>query len=155
MGSAPSDSSQRSESSSPPQISRCSSSSPPGHSARNPSHSRCRHTTQEERSIEPPAREPFSTTRGSCPSWRRRAAATRPAIPAPATVTRNSGQRERRLVLDVLDPNALGTTEEDRERVRSVDPAVDLDPEIPRGWFLLVGRIDEDGQVVEERLTGI
>ena len=39
--------------------------------------------------MEPPARVPFSTTRGSCPSSRRRAAATRPAIPAPATVTFN------------------------------------------------------------------
>src|SRR2546423_4593113 len=95
-------------------------------------------------------RVPFSRTIGSCPSSRRRAAATRPAIPAPAIVTRNSGQGERRLVLDVLDPHALRTPHEDREGVRGVDDVVDLDTEVPCGGEVLVGRLHEHSEVVEE-----
>ena len=40
--------------------------------------------TPLERSIEPPGREPFSSTIGEPPSSRARAAAHRPAIPPPA-----------------------------------------------------------------------
>jgi hypothetical protein len=43
----------------------------------------CRQITQLDSSMEPPTRVPFSSTTGSTPSSRRRAAATRPAIPAP------------------------------------------------------------------------
>ena len=45
--------------------------------------SRWRQMTPLERSIEPPGRSPFSRTSGSAPSSRARAAATRPAMPAP------------------------------------------------------------------------
>ena len=55
-----------------------------------------------------------------------------PPSPRPATVTRNSGQGERRLVLDVLDPHALRAPDEDGERVRGVDDVVDLDAEVAR-----------------------
>ena len=84
---APSETSHAIASSSRSQTIRCSVSSPSGHSRRKSSHSRWRQTTQDESSIEPPARVPFSVCSTSQPSSRRRAAATRPAIPAPATAT--------------------------------------------------------------------
>ena len=68
---------------------------------------RCRQTTQLERSIEPPARSPFSYSVASSAELAGRAAATSPAIPAPA-IAAQLHERERRLVLDVLDLHALG-----------------------------------------------
>src|SRR5690348_2132952 len=106
-----------------------------------------------ERSIEPPAREPFSSTAGSAPSSRARAAAHSPANPAPAIS--NSGQGERRLVLDVLDAHALRTPDEDRVRVGGVDDVVDLEPELARLLDVLLGRLDAHGEVVQERTLRI
>ena len=65
-----------------------STGSPAGHSCRNSSALRCLQITPLESSIDPPARSPFSRTSGAAPSSRARAAATRPAIPAPATTSR-------------------------------------------------------------------
>ncbi len=58
---------------------------------------------------------------------------------------------ERRLVLDVLDAHALRAADEDGERVRRVDDVVDLDAEVLRGGDGLVRRVDEDGEMVEQR----
>ena len=69
-------------------------------------------------------------------------------MPAPATIT-SLGQREAGLVLDVLDPDALGTPEEDRVGVRRVDDVVDLDTELLGVGDVLVGRVDENGKVVQ------
>ena len=71
-GRAPSDSSQARSASRRSNTVRCSSGSPPGHSARKRSKSRWRQITPLESSIEPPARSPFSRS-----TTRRRAA--RPA----------------------------------------------------------------------------
>jgi len=60
-------------------------------------------------------------------------------------------------VLDVLDPDAVGSPDEDRARVRRVDDALD-DPQILRFRGVLLRRIDEHGQVVQQRplrLAGI
>ena len=54
-------------------------------------------------------------------------------------------------MLDVLDPHALRAPDEDRERVRGVDDVVDLDAEVARRGLVFVGRVDEHGEVVEER----
>ena len=70
-------------------------------------------------------RSPFSCTVTSAPSWRARAAATRPAIPAPA-IGGQLHERERRLVLDVLDLHALRAPHEHGVRVRCVDDVGDL-----------------------------
>jgi hypothetical protein len=57
-------------------------------------------------------------------------------------------------VLDVLDPDVLGAAQEHRVRVRRVDDVVDLDAEVVRGRDVLVGGLDEDGEVVEQRPLG-
>ena len=57
-------------------------------------------------------------------------------------------------MLDVLDPDAVRAPEEDRERVRRVDEAVDLDPRVLRVLLVLVGRVDEDGEMVQQRPLG-
>ncbi len=54
-------------------------------------------------------------------------------------------------MLDVFDPHAFRAAHEDRERVRGVDDVVDLHAEVVRGREMLVNRIDEDSEVVEER----
>ena len=92
---APRASSQASASSSPSTTRACRAGSPAGHSARNSSSERCRQTTPLDSSIEPPARSPFSWTTASTPSSRARAAATRPARPAPATSSRVRRARRR------------------------------------------------------------
>ena len=103
---APSDRSQSSASSSRSQTSRCSSGSPSGHSARKSSNERYRQTTQrreqhrparpvallEQRTGRRRARAPAPARRGR-PSRRRR----------PRRGMRHYVERERRLVLDVLD----------------------------------------------------
>src|SRR5438105_12851300 len=106
--------------------------------------------TQLESSIEPPGRVPFSISLGWSPSSRARAAATSPAMPAPAMST--SAQGERRLVLDVLDANALRPAEEHRVGIGRVDDVVDLDAEVVRGRERLVGRVDEHGEMVQQGL---
>src|SRR3954453_12932282 len=110
--------------------------------------------TQLERSIEPPGRVPFSSTRGRRPSSRARAAHTSPAMPAPATIINELGQRERRLVLDVLNAPPLRAPEEHRIRVRGIDDIVDLDAELVRSSDVLVRGINEDGEMVQQRLLG-
>ena len=82
---APSDSSQSSESSSRSTISRWSRGSPFGHSRRKSASEGYRQMTPLDSSIEPPGRSPFSSTVAATPSSRARAAAHRPAMPAPAT----------------------------------------------------------------------
>ena len=85
-----------------------------------------------------------------CPSSRRRAAARgRPS--RAGDEDEHSGQREARLVLDVLDPHAVRAPDEDGERVRRVDEVVDLDAEVERPALVLVGRVDEHGQMIQER----
>ncbi len=64
------------------------------------------------------------------------------------------GERERRLVLDVLDTHPLGPPEEHRVRVRGVDDVVDLDAEVVRGGDVLVRGVDEHGEMVQQRLLG-
>ena len=65
------------------------------------------------------------------------------------------GQRERRLVLDVLDLDALGPPDEHRVRVRRVHDVRDLEPELARLGDVVVGRVDLDREVVQQRLLGI
>src|SRR5436189_4919640 len=110
--------------------------------------------TPLDSSIEPPGRSPFSSTVGEAPSSRARAAAHNPAMPAPATIT-SLGQREAGLVLDVLDPYALGAPEEDRVGVGRVDEVVDLATALLGVGDVLVGRVDENGEVVQQRPLGI
>ena len=74
-------------------------------------------------------------------------------MPAPAIET--SRERERRLVLDVLDAHALRAPEERGEGVRSIDDRLDLDAEILRVGDHLVGGVDEHRQVVEQRPLGL
>src|SRR5438552_9914373 len=71
-------------------------------------------------------------------------------MPAPAMST--SAQGERRLVLDVLDANALRPAEEHRVGIGRVDDVVDLDAEVVRGRERLVGRVDEHGEMVQQGL---
>ena len=116
---------------------------------------------------------PFSSTTTERPSSRSRAAATNPAIPAPATVTvsavrvadplRGRGgdpdhcgslQGERRLVLDVLDLDAVRPANERRQRVRGVDEVHHLDPALRRRVAVLVRRSDEHAEMVQERRVG-
>src|SRR5437762_2197994 len=98
--------------------------------------------TQLERSIDPPGREPFSNTCADPPSSRSRAAAQRPAIPAPAMTMEPAVlcERELGLVLDVLDLDVLRAPDEDRVGVRSVHDVGDLEPELPCPGDVLVGR---------------
>src|SRR5436190_1968542 len=74
-------------------------------------------------------------------------------MPAPA-ITKLC-EREGRLVLDVLDPDALWPPEEDRVRVRRVDDALDLDAELLGLRDVLVRRVDEDGEMVEQWTLGL
>src|SRR6266516_5087552 len=61
------------------------------------------------------------------------------------------GQREACFVLDVLDPHTLGAPEKDRVRVRRVDDVVDLDAELLSLRDMLLGRVDEYREVVQQR----
>src|SRR6185437_2756838 len=105
--------------------------------------------TPLESSIEPPGRAPFSSTVGKAPSSRARAAAHNPAIPAPAIS--NSGQGEGRLVLDVLDLDPLRAPDEHGVRVCRVDDVVDLDPELAGLRDVILGRLDQNGEMVQQR----
>src|SRR3954454_13097867 len=99
--------------------------------------------------MEPPGRSPFSRTRTFAPSSRARAAATSPAIPAPATSRSNLDQREARLVLHVLDLDPVGAPDEDRVRVGRVDDVGDLDPLSLRFLDVIVRGVDLESEVVE------
>ena len=105
--------------------SRCSSSSPPGHRARNVVEVAVPPDDARREEHRPAGRSPFSYTTASRPSSRARAAAQRPAMPAPAMCKRQVSEK-RRLVLDVLDANAVRAPEEDRvacsQRRRSARP---------------------------------
>src|SRR5512132_2201454 len=109
--------------------------------------------TQLERYIDPPSRSPFSWTTMPAPSSRARAAAARPPIPAPATTRsgRSLDEREGRLVLDVLELDPVRTPDEDGEGVRGVADLGDLDPAALRLLELLLPRVAEKRDVVEER----
>jgi len=54
-------------------------------------------------------------------------------------------------VLDVLELHPVGPPDEERDRVRRVDEVVDLDPEILGIGPMLLDRVDEDADVVQER----
>ena len=133
---APSDSSQVRSPSTRSNSSRCSSGSPPGHSARKRSNSRWRQTTPLDRRIDPPGRSSFSNTTGVAPRRRASAAATRPAMPGAGddevAAKCRSDQGEARLVLDVLDAHAGRSAQEDGERVGRVLDVVDLARRAPR-----------------------
>ena len=58
-------------------------------------------------------------------------------------------------MLHVLDPDSIGAAEENRIRVRSVDDVVDLDSRVLRLGEMLVGGVDQDCEVVQERPLGI
>ena len=121
---------------------RWSTGSPPGHSRRKSSRSRCRQTTPLESSIEPPGRSPFSRTSTRAPRAAASAAATSPAIPAPATTRSAMGgsdEREARLVLDVLELDPVGPPDEDGARVRRRPHVRDLDPARARLALDVVG----------------
>src|SRR6266540_45746 len=152
---APSRSSHSSDSSSRSNTSRCSSSSPPGHSARNSSSVRWRQIIPLESSIDPPGRSPFSSKTAGTPSSRRRVAATSPPIPAPATVTNELREREARLVLDVFELHALRAPDEDRIRIRRVDHVGNLRSRLFGALAPLVCGVDEDAEVVEKRAVGL
>src|SRR3954451_7030307 len=85
---------------------------------------------QLERDIDPPGRWDFSWTTTPAPSSRARAAAARPAIPAPATTRSGSAldEREGRLVLDVLELDAVRAPHEHGVCVRRIDNVGDLEP---------------------------
>src|SRR6184192_1201951 len=117
---------------------------------------------------------------GAAPSSRARAAAHRPAMPAPAMMsvpTGNGGrslgarsarepeprpaspagtlgQCEFRLVLDVLDAHAFRAPDEDGPCVRGVDHVLE-DAHVLCLGNVLVDRVDEDRKVVEQRLVRI
>jgi len=57
-------------------------------------------------------------------------------------------------VLDVLDADTLGPGEEGRVRVRRVDGRLDRDAELVGVGDCVVGGVDEDREVVEERPIG-
>ena len=63
-------------------------------------------------------------------------------------------QRERRLVLDVLEPHTLRAPHEERDRVRRVDDVVDLDAKLAGIRPVLLDRLDEHADVVQERTFG-
>src|SRR3954452_172634 len=151
---APSASSQSRSASRRSNTRRCSWGSPSGHSARKSSKRRWRQTTPLESRIDPPARGSFSSSRTTAPRRRACAAATRPAMPAPATIrsgmARTLLQREAGLVLDVLDADAVRAAHEDGQRVGGVLYVVDL-PSVLLGLLLdRRGRVDEHGEVVEQ-----
>src|SRR4051812_36692041 len=150
---APSDSSQRRSSSRRSKRTRWRRSSPPGQSARKRPKSRWRQITPLDSRIDPPAWSSFSSTSGRAPRRRASAAATRPAMPAPATVRsfKGSDQREAWLVLDVLDADARRPAQEHRERVRGVLDVVDLHPALLGLTLDLAGRVDQQRDVVEQR----
>src|SRR3989304_3208366 len=90
----------------------------PGHPPGRPPPSGEPQTTPLERSIDPPGRSPFSWTTTEAPSSVARAAAARPPKPAPATTSSTAlDERERRLVVDVLELDPLRPPDEDRGRV--------------------------------------
>src|SRR5215212_5636859 len=156
---APSASSQSRSASRRSNTVRCSSGMPPGHSARKSSKRRWRQTTPLESRIDPPARGSFSSSRTTAPRRRACAAATRPAMPAPATIrsgmARTLLQREAGLVLDVLDADAVGAAHEDGERVGRILGVVDL-PSVLLGLLLdRRGGVDEHGEVVEQRALAL
>src|SRR5919198_510893 len=103
--------------------------------------------------MEPPGRVPFSWTTTSAPSSRARAAAASPAIPAPATTRSGSAldEGERRLVLDVLELDAVRAPDEDRVRVLCVHDVGDLETPLLRLPDVLVGGFDAKPEVIEER----
>ncbi len=152
-GSAPSDSSHASASSSRSQTSRCSSASPAGHSLRKSSHSRWRQTTPLDSSIEPPA--PRSLLDHARPQ-------AELARPRRGDETGHPGAGDDQLrsartsacARRTRCGRASGPAEEDRVRVRRVDDVVDLDAELVRRLDVLLGRVDEDGEVVEQRPLG-
>src|SRR3954447_15239814 len=156
---APSASSQSRSASRRSNTRRCSSGSPSGHSARKSSKRRWRQTTPLESRIDPPARGSFSSTSTAAPRRRACAAATRPAMPAPATIrsgmARTLLQREAGLVLDVLDADAVGAAHEDGQRVGGVLDVVDL-PSVLLGLLLdRRGGVDEHGEMVEQRALAL
>src|SRR5438105_15654517 len=101
--------------------------------------------TPLESSIEPPGRLPFSSTTGASPSSLARAAATSPAMPAPAIST----LRERKLwlVLDVFELDPLWAPDEDGKGIRGIDDGGDVITRV----LCLGSRVDEAGEVVEGR----
>src|SRR5215204_4707507 len=113
--------------------------------------------TPLESRIEPPGRSSFSNTTVLAPSRRASAAATRPAMPAPATTrsAKRSDQREAGLVLHVLDAHAGRAAQEHGERVGCVLDVVDLDAALLGVALHLVGRIHEQRDVVEQRALGL
>jgi len=58
-------------------------------------------------------------------------------------------------VLDVLDPHALRAPDEHRVGVGRVDDVVDLEAELARLFDVLLGGLDPDGEVIQERALGI
>src|SRR6186997_1726508 len=113
--------------------------------------------TQLERYIDPPGRSPFSWTTMPAPSSRARTAAARPAIPAPATTRSGSSldEREGRLVLDVLELDAVRAPDEDCVGVRRIDDVGDLQTAILRFPDVMVGRLDSQAEMVEQGPLGL
>src|SRR5438270_7928481 len=74
--------------------------------------------------------------------------------PRPASPAGTLGQREFRLVLDVLDADALRPPDEDGPRVRGVDHVVE-DAHVLCLGDVLVDRVDQHRKVVEQRLVRI
>jgi hypothetical protein len=70
-------------------------------------------------------------------------------MPAPATIKR--GEREARLVLDVLEADALGAPDEHGEGVGGVDDALDVEA----GVLGLPGGVDEHREMVQQRPLGL
>src|SRR5439155_26118934 len=64
------------------------------------------------------------------------------------------GQCEFRLVLDVLDAHALRAPDENRPRVRRIDDVVEHAHVLSLG-DVLVDRVDQHREVIEQRLVGI
>ena len=121
-----------------------------GHSRGTSSNSRWRKITHDESSIEPPARVPFSRTTTARPSSRSRAAATSPAMPAPATEIAHV-----RLNVGLCSTYSIRTRSGPHRNAAYVFAASTTDstsmPSSPRVGDDLVGRVDEHGEVVEER----
>src|SRR6186997_425710 len=107
--------------------------------------------------MEPPARSPFSWTTTFAPSSPARAAATRPAIPAPATTRSGSvlDEGEGRLVLDVLELDAVRPPHEDGIRVRRVHDVGDLEPSLLGLPDVVVRGLDTQPKVIEQRPLGL
>src|SRR4029079_1502624 len=109
--------------------------------------------TPLERYIDPPGRSPFSWTTTRAPSSRARVAAARPAIPGPATTRSGSAldEREGRLVLDVLELDAVRAPDEHGVRVRRIDDVGDLEPAFLGLADVVVCRVHAQSEVVEQR----